>query len=102
MDRDSIRGLCEGVAMFAGAITVAAVLAGVGPWLDDQPDRRHEARQADEEAQLQRLAERWDREARTKCAEAGGENAGYIRTAWGGIVCTDKRGRKLVAQKGSQ
>jgi hypothetical protein len=89
----------QALTSLLGAIGIAAALAGVGPWLDAQPDRRAEAIQADELLSRQRLAERWEREAREKCAAIGGDNTGYIRTAYGGIVCTDKRGRK-IAQKG--
>lgn len=91
----------QACALLAGAGVICMVLAGLGPWLDAQPDRRAEAQQADEEQALQRLGERYEREAREECTRRGSENSAYIRKAWGGIVCTTKHGRKL-AQKGAQ
>jgi hypothetical protein len=43
----------------------------------------------------------WEADARGRCAELGGPNATYIQIAGGGIICTDKRGRKL-AQRGQR
>jgi hypothetical protein len=83
----------------AAALLVAFVLGWFGPSLDAEPDRRHEAAQADQQLRAELMVERWEADARHRCAEQGGDNTGWIATANGSIVCTDKRGRRLVARK---
>ena len=84
---------------FIGAVAIAGVLTVLGPILDAEPDRRHEAAQADVMLQVDAgEAARLEAEARRKCAEYRGGNGGYVRLQDGGIVCTDKHGRKARRQ----
>jgi hypothetical protein len=81
----------------AGAGVIALTLGVFGPSLDDVPDMTP-AELLEQDSQA--MAARWEAEARRRCALIGGDNTGYIPVAGGGIVCTDKRGRKLPTPKG--
>lgn len=83
----------------AGAVAIALALSWLGPALEDEPDRRHESAAADKAWREEVMADRWEADARRRCAAFTGDNGTYIRVAGGGIVCTDKRGRKVATQE---
>ena len=75
-----------------GAAAFALVLGAVGPALEPEDPTPPQPTAA--ELQAGELA-RLEAEAHHRCAALGGQNAGYIRTGDGHILCTDKRGRQL-------
>lgn len=82
----------------AGTICLALILGWLGPALDGMEDHSAEwAEAARIQEQLQRDGEiaLLEAEARAKCAAITGENGSYIPVQGGGIVCTDKRGRRV-------
>jgi hypothetical protein len=93
------RGLRTGelAATWCSVIGIAFVLGGCGRWLDEADHERAQAtaQQVQQEAEERELAAAWDRQVRQLCAAIGGDNTGYLTTQHDGIVCTDKRGRKI-------
>ena len=85
------RALLEALAL--GAI-FAIALGVLGPCLDAQPDRRGEWLQTERLLQQEGTLARWEAEARARCAEDHGDNAGLIQLPDGAVVCTDKHGRR--------
>jgi hypothetical protein len=77
----------------AGVIFFALVLGWLGPKLEDRTygSYGYTPEQTSEAAQF-------DAEARARCARHEQDNTGYIATAAGGIICTDKRGRRLATR----
>jgi hypothetical protein len=77
---------------FAGAAAIALILGVFGPALD-APTRSYASYGYTPEQQVDHR--RLDRDAHQRCADdARGENAGYVITADGAVVCTDKHGRR--------
>jgi hypothetical protein len=73
----------------AGVVFFVFTLGWLGPRLENGPTYSsygYTPEAAGEVAQEEATA-------RARCARQEGDNTGYIATARGGIVCTDKRGR---------
>lgn len=88
------RALIEGCI---GAAVIALVLGWLGPALD-APTRSYASYGYTPEQQA--IHRQLEDDARERCARDRdrGENAGYVITADGAIVCTDKRGRRARHQ----
>lgn len=81
--------------MMLASVALALTLGWLGPAIDAQPDRRAEWLLAEELLHAPGTLATWEAEARTACANVGGDNGAYVRLASGAIYCTDKRGRRL-------
>lgn len=88
------------LALIAAAWSIAFIAGAFGPALQQLPDRRGEFRMVEQELITKAMTARWEADAQRRCASGGGDNTGYIATADGGIVCTDKRGRRQLARGG--